>query len=373
MKKMYVDGYDFYGMEIMKYYSAPSTWTNEKRKDEVQKRIFSGEWMAARKMDGAFFEFICDDDGNKVLIGRSVSTSGDYLDKIDIVPQLHEFFNALPKGTVLLGEIYLPQHEGAKNTTSITNCLPEKAIARQNSSEDMKLHYYIFDCLAYNGQNLVNSPAEERFAMVGSIAAEYGSPYVEFADYKTGKELWDELQMILAEGGEGIVLIKNDSKYEPGKRSTKVSMKVKKELSETIDCVVIGANPPTREYTGKQLDLWDYWEYTRTGEKVSGDHYKEYIHGDAIEPVTKNYFYNWCGSWKIGLYKDGELVHIGDLSGLTDEEKENWKNYLGKVVEVGGMEIFHDTVGNGIRHPKKLGFRVDKTPKECLYEQLTDK
>lgn len=368
MKKMCVDGYDFYQMPVMKYYQPPASWSNEKRQAEVKKRIFSDDWIGARKMDGAFFEFIKDDNGDMVLIGRSVSTSGDYLDKIDIVPHIQPFFDALPNGTVLLGELYLPQHEGAKNTTSITNCLPEKAIARQNSSEDMKLHYYVFDCLALNGENLVNLSALLRFYQVMELE-KYGKfNYVEYAQYYHGKELWDNLQEILAEGGEGIVILNVNSVYEPGKRSTKTSMKVKKELQQTIDCVVIGANAPSRLYSGDHIEDWQYWENMKTGEKVEGFYYNDYKEGKPIEPISKNWFYGWCGSLKIGLYKDGILIHYGDLSGLTEDIKANWKDYVGQVVEVGGMQL--DDESGVIRHPKIINWRNDKMPNECTWEQV---
>lgn len=369
MKKMCVDGYDFYGMEIMKYYQPPASWSNEKRQAEVKKRIFSDEWVGARKMDGAFFEFIKDDNGDMALIGRSVSTSGDYLNKINIVPHIQPFFDALPNGTVLLGELYLPQHEGAKNTTSITNCLTEKAIARQNGSEDMKLHYYVFDCLAFNGENLVNKSALVRFYKVSEFEkyGKFNYDYVEYAHYYHGKELWDTLQEILAEGGEGIVILNINSAYEPGKRSTKTSMKVKKELQQTIDCVVIGANAATRAYGGHELETWQFWEDMKTGERVLGNYYQAYKEGKPLEPISKNWYYGWCGSLKIGLYKDNKLEHIGDLSGLTEEVKEHWQDYVGKVCEVGGMEIM-DT--GGIRHPKLLSWRTDKVATDCTYDQL---
>ena len=39
-------------------------------------------------MDGAYYRFIKDMDGNMRLQGRSKSVSGDYLDKLAWVPQL---------------------------------------------------------------------------------------------------------------------------------------------------------------------------------------------------------------------------------------------------------------------------------------------
>ena len=69
--------------------------------------------------------------------------------------------------------------------------------------------------------------------------------------------------------------------------------------------------------------------------------------------------------------KDGKAVQIGNLSGLTDEMKENWKDYVGKVCEISCMEIMTNQDGTqGLRHPKLICFRNDKTKEECLWEDV---
>ena len=105
-------------------------------------------------------------------------------------------------------------------------------------------------------------------------------------------ELWNMIQKTLASGGEGGVIIHKDSKYQPGKRSTKVSLKIKKELQDTIDCFFTGRiSSPARDYTGKDIENWKYWENIKTGEKLQGALYNDYFNGTMpIEPVTKNYW-----------------------------------------------------------------------------------
>ena len=100
---MLIDGIDFHELEAMRYWSFPNSWDLEKKKRTVNERIFSDEWLGAQKRDGAFYKFIKSDDGEMELLGRSKSVNGDYLNKIDWVPQLHPFFNKLPNGTCLLG------------------------------------------------------------------------------------------------------------------------------------------------------------------------------------------------------------------------------------------------------------------------------
>ena len=360
--KNYIDGIDFYELEAQKYWSMPVTWAPGRKKQEVKNAIFSGEYVGARKMDGAFYKFIKDEDGNMSLIGRSKSVKGIYLDKIDWVPQLHEFFNRLPNGTCLIGEIYFPENEGSNHVTTIMGCLAEKAIARQKSGE--KLHYYAFDVLAWNGLALYKQNIEKRLEYLEYIENNYYEfDYIEFAQYFKGKELWDKLQLILNEGGEGIVITKMGTPYQPGKRPARQTFKVKKELQDTIDVVILGANAPTRLYKGKEILSWKLWENIRTGEKVQGELYKEYSEGAPIEPVTKTYWNGWAGSLIIGMKKDGKYVVVGSLSGMTEEVLENWEKYKGKVAEITGMQIM-DTENKGIRHPKFIQWRDDLRPSD---------
>ena len=367
--KGFIDGIDFHSLPIQRYWSMPASWAPERKQQEVKSAIFSGEYVGARKIDGAFYKFVKDEDGNMELLGRSKSVSGDYLNKIEWVPQLQSFFNALPNGTCLLGEIYFPHNEGSNHVTTIMGCLKDKAIARQEAGE--KLHYYVFDILAWAGASYLNEVATRRIERVGLCRTSEGGnhPYGHFAQYySTGEEIWELLQSTLAEGGEGIVITKKDSKYQPDKRPARQTYKLKRELQETLDVVILGANPPTRLYNGKEIVTWKYWENTRTGERINDELYKDYMNGATIEPVTKNYFFDWAGSLVIGARKDNKLVPIGSLSGLTEGMLENWKEYRGTVIEITGMQIFSETYG--IRHPKFIRIRYDLGPEDTDWYRI---
>lgn len=355
--KNFIDKVDFHNLEAQKYWTPTASWTPERKKEETYNAIFSGDYMGSRKMDGAFYKFIKDEDGNMELIGRSKSVTGDYLDKIAWVPQLYSFFDELPNGTCLLGEIYFPENEGSNHVTTIMGCLVDKAIQRQDKT---KLHYYVFDVLAFDNCSLYKKNIEQRVEVLSHLAHLYTSQYVEYAEYFEGTELWDQLQQILADGGEGIVITKKGTCYQPGKRPARQTFKVKKELQETIDVIVTGANKPTRIYSGKDIENWKLWENIRTGEKVEGSLYMDYSNGAPIEPVTRTYWNGWAGSLIIGIKKDDKVVTIGSLSGLSDEVLKNWRDYIGKVAEITGMQIM-DTDNKGIRHPKFVRWRDDLT------------
>lgn len=363
--KGYAGGIDWVNAEAMKYWVHPASYSAERKKTETREMIFSGDYYGAIKVDGYYERLIKDEDGNCFMIARSRNVKGEPVDKVEWVPQLKDYFEELPNGTVLLAECYLPNDEGSKKITSLLGCLKDKCIARQ---KDKKLHFYVFDIMALDNQSYVNMPFADRADELNAMWRAYPHEYVEYAEYFSGEELWNKLQMALAEGREGMVIMRGDAKVYFKRTPARVSLKIKKELTETIDCFVIGANAPTRLYNGKEIENWKYWEDCRTGELHNKVMYKEYAEGAAIEPVTKNYFNKWAGSLKLGLMKDGKEIYFGDLSGLTEEILSNWKDYVGKVVEVGGMEI--DKESGHIRHPRFMKWREDKTKQECDWSQV---
>lgn len=360
-----INGFDYHNLEAQKYWSFPKSQGKDIR-TEARNMIFSNNYIGSRKMDGAFYKFVKNDDGTMELLGRSKSVSGDYLNKIGHVPQLHSFFNKLPCGTCLLGEIYFPNNEGSSNVTTIMGCLEAKAISRQETGD--KLHYYVFDVLAYNGIQFHTKVIEERVAQLVKIKEKFkNEPYVEFASYLKGSLLWDELEKIFDLGGEGIVITKCGTVYQPGKRPARQTLKVKKEISETLDVIIVGANPPTKEYNGKELETWQYWINTLTDEHIKGEKYQDYFMGKPIIPVTKAYWNNWAGSLRIGAAKDNKVVVIGSLSGLTEEVLENWQDYIGRVAEITAMEVLPT---GGLRHPKFVQWRPDLTARDCAWEKI---
>jgi hypothetical protein len=216
--------------------------------------------------------------------------------------------------------------------------------------------------------------------------AGYENDYVSIAKYVAGADLWVMLQEILARDDEGVVITHKDALYEPGKRPSKTTLKIKKELKHTIDCFFTGAgSPPTREYTGKEIGTWKDWQNIRTGEKIVGEKYKDYVEGAPIEPITRGYYAGWCGSLEIAVlrfkagatatingveYENREIFPIGWLSGLPDEMKAEPKKFAYQPIEVTAMEW--DAWNNSLRHGKMVGWRKDLTLGDCVFEKIAN-
>ena len=346
------------------------------KKDKLSEICASGEYFAEEKLDGALYQFCRTDKGN-YLFGRTVSVKNGLLtNKIDNVPHINSALSCLPCGTVIVGEIYVPGGT-SKNVTSIMGCLPAEAIKRQDKQG--KIKYYLHDMIFYNGEDMQSWGAEARYQKLVEAWNKFHLEQFDFLQlaesFDTGIE--ERLSQILAAGGEGIVLKKKDAPYSEGKRPAWATIKCKQ--MDTIDLVCTRAIEATKEYTGKELETWPYWqersERDQNGEYTwlssEGQYYEDYLHNPHIyRPVTKPYFYGWKTAIGIGAYDDeGNLKEIGTVSsGLTDEMRAHLDDYVGKVVALQCMSI--DRKEKTLRHPIVKAWRDDKNAAECKLSEV---
>lgn len=370
-----IDNIDFWNLDAMKYWSFPKTYDTEKRKSEAKNLATSGNYLGSRKMDGAWNMIIRDLDGNFHMRSRTAGVNGGFVDKAEWVPHICKELNSIPNGTVLLGEIYFPNNEGSRKITSVLNCLKDKCLERQKTGG--YLHYYVFDVLAYKGKNIMNEPFEKRINtyLNYELLDVLQGDYIEIAEYKEGQELWDLYGEVIAAGGEGIVITKKSAPYSPGKRTARMTLKMKKELQNTIDAFIDGAyKQPTKLYSGKEIETWPYWINEKTNEKFNKNMYNEYCAGLPVTPITKPYYYGWASAISLSVFKDDKPVHIAWISGITDELKAGIiaepKKWIGKVVELTAMEVEHLNGEYSLRHGKIEKWRDDKAAKDCTFDQI---
>lgn len=355
-------------------------WKLPAGKESMLSEVCSnGEYFLEEKIDGAFYQFV-KTENHCYLFGRTVSKlSGILTEKSDNVPHLKEALNCLPAGTILIGEIYVPGGT-SKDTVSIMGCLPTLAIKRQ---KDAPIHYYVHDIIAYDSVNLINSPADLRYKILAAIWEKHNLNQYSFLRLATrvDEDMEAEISRILKSGGEGVVLKKKDYPYSPGKRPAWSTIKVKQ--MDSIDLICTGFCDATKEYTGKELETWPYWE--ERGEQnqddeytwllSEGQYYEYYIHNPHIyRPVTKPYFLGWKTAIRIGAYNDkGELIDLGTVSsGLTDDNKremtEHPELWLDKVVALDCMQV--DKKEHTLRHPVFKCKRDDKDAKDCVISEI---
>lgn len=355
-------------------------WKLPAGKESMLSEVCSnGEYFLEEKIDGAFYQFV-KTENHSYLFGRTVSKlSGILTEKSDNVPHLKDALSCLPAGTILIGEIYVPGGT-SKDTVSIMGCLPALAIKRQ---EKEPIHYYVHDIIAYDTVNLIDSPADLRYKILSAIWKKHNLDQYSFLRLATrvDEDMEAEISRILKSGGEGAVLKKKDYPYTPGKRPAWSTIKVKQ--MDSIDLICTGFCDATKDYTGKELATWEYWEergeQSQDGEYTwllsEGRYYEDYLHNPHIyRPVTKPYFLGWKTAIRIGAYNDkGELVDLGTVSsGLTDDNKremtENPDLWLGHVVALDCMQI--DKKEHTLRHPVFKCKRDDKDAKDCVISEI---
>lgn len=364
-----------YQLVPMKYNGKPS----QTLIDEAFKG--NGQWVAQQKYDGALYMLEKIDNDHIYLFARTKSRkTGELVEKSANVPHIVEWAKSLPNDTVLIGEIYVPGGK-SNSVTKIMGCTPQNAIARQKSTDyGGFIHYYIFDCIRFDGVDLCNTGFVSRFKKFQDwFYTQDVNVYIAQAFVYTDN-FEETLYKILANGGEGMVFKKADAIYEPGKRPTRTYFKMKESL-DTIDLVCIGLEDPVQKYTGKEIETWQYWierdEQDQNGVfqwyPLYGYHYKDYEHNPHIyQPVTKPWFNGWKNAMTLGLYKNGELVEVGRVaSGFTDvmrlDMAENPDKYLNHVVECSAMSVTKD---HSLRHPVFKRMRYDKNIEDCLWEDI---
>ncbi len=288
--------------------------------------------------------------------------------------------NAFNRGTtVILGELYMPGGID-KDVGSIARCLVPKARERQ---KDKKLEWRIFDVLVLDGNDMINTPIEERVKHIPEVVSRINNPLVQGIEYhEMNENFFDEINAIFSRGGEGAVCYKKGIVYTPGKRSSAwTTMKVKQEISSDIDCFITSIEPAIRDYTGKDIENWMFWEDERTGEKLNGPLYSEYCNGHSIHPVSKGYFYNYPGAVYTSVYdNNGNIIPLCKVAGLTEEFKselrDNFDEWYMCPLTLGGMMVStaqanNDGTGISVRHPYIKSIRKeDLNPEDCTLAKI---
>lgn len=309
---------------------------------KLEALLDSPDYAADEKIDGCHY-----------TMSACLFISKDHIDKTDNFPHLRDFFMHLNMPNLILdGEINYPG-KTSQYCTRVTGSGPDTAIAFQDANG--YIHYTIFDMLRTpKGTWLMKEPYKNRRKLVDYFYANYikGTPMEEFIHlpriaYDNKRAFKD---MILAEGGEGVVLKKLNSLYVMGKKPMWQWMKIKQ--ADEADLVIMGFEDPKVEYKGKGCDNWPFW--------------KE-VNGVSI-PVTKYYYNGWIGSIILGAYVDGELTKVCTSSGIDEnlriDMSLNPDKYIGKVAKIGYMEA---TEANIPRHPKFISIHPDKEAIECTW------
>jgi ATP-dependent DNA ligase len=303
-------------------------------------------YIAERKIDGC--HYFC--DGGRFLSTHISVRTGKLLDKSENFPHLVEgFLRANFPNVVLDGEINFPDKQGSYIATTITGCAGVQAVSRQEDSG--WISYTVFDILRDpDGNWLYNLPWYQRRELLEILMLKIQKENQYFilnGVVRRNKKQF--MEGILERGEEGIVLKDTMGIYVPGKRPASNWVKIK--TSMTDDVVIFGFDLPVKQYTGKDIDNWPYWE--------NG------------EPVTKFWYLKQIGSIVFGKFDAyHNPVTMGTCSGIDDATRKDMTEhqdvYKGQVMEIKAMERTPD---GKYRHPNFIRIHSDKNADECILEE----
>ncbi|XP_074625585.1 DNA ligase 3-like isoform X2 [Acropora palmata] len=209
---------------------------------------YDGERVQVHK-SGNDFQFFS--RSLKPVLGHKVAPVKDYLPK------------ACPHGNSLIldSEVLLVDTKTAKPLPFGT-----LGIHKKSAFKDASVCLFIFDCLQFNDENLMQKSMKERRQILEANVTVIPNKIMlsETNFLKTEKELSKLMTRAMTEGLEGLVLKDVNGIYEPGKRHW---LKMKKDyleegaMADTADLVVLGAYYGTGNKGGLMsiflMGVWD--------------------------------------------------------------------------------------------------------------------
>lgn len=386
------------------------------RPDELKAAIEDENYVAEVKYDG-YRMLSWQGSNSSRFTTRSIAIetirAGNPMptERTDCIPHLINLKNGDLNGTILDGEIWKPNCR-SHDITSMVGGLPETSL--ENQTRDGFVIYMMYDILQYRGNLVTDLPYFERRKLLinvyqellllnkdwkfkhpetGEILCNDLSNYLKVSEVVPHDNLEETFRKVVSDGGEGLILKHINSKYHEGKIDkngkgvpSKVKANKKKGIPftpwikykkiDTVDCVIMGFSPATIDYTGNDIDAWQYWKDKNTDNKYFIDFDTSagmsIANDESLDliPITKFHFYDWPGAIILGQYnKKNELIEIGQTSGITDEMRkefaENPKKYIGKVCEVECMEVLGPPTFS-LREPRFIQIREnDKNAFEC--------
>ena len=249
----------------------------------------------------------------------------------------------LPDNTVIDGEVVALNESGR----------PDFNLLQHYRTKASRIHYFVFDLLVYNNRDLTQLPLIERRRIMKSVL-KLESSRIRVTDYFEASAD-DMLSAARAQGLEGVVAKRRDSRYEAGKRSgswTKYRLNTGQELviggyipgAHGVDAIIVGY------YRGEDLI---YVARVRNG----------------FVPASRRQIFARLKPLLIPKCPFTNLpeAHKGRWGeGLTAADMEQCVWVRPQLVA--RIEFLEWTPSDHLRHAKFAGLRDDKDPRKVIKE-----
>ena len=292
------------------------------------------EWVYEIKYDG-FRALAIKTDGKVCLKSRN---NNDFTSRY---PAVANALATIPDETLLDGEIVALDQDGR----------PSFNVLQNYGSSSAPLFYYVFDVMVLAGRDVMNEPLERRRELLERVVAKVKSP-VRISPHLNAS-LADLRASVTAQGLEGIVAKRRDSRYEAGQRSGAWQ---KMRINQGQEFVIGGYTP-----SSKNLDalIFGYYEGKRL----------------IYVARTRNGF---TPRSRQALFKRFRGLEVAEcpFANLPEERSGRWGLTAAKMVQcrwlkpvlVGQFEFVEWTPDNHLRHSRFVGLREDKKARDVHRE-----
>ena len=294
-------------------------------------------WLYQLKLDG--YRAVAFKSG-----GRLSLRSRNDKDFASRYPSVVAGLAKLPDDTVIDGEVVAFDEDGRPSFGALQNY----------GSSATPVIFYVFDLLMLSGKDTTRAPLEERLALLEQSVLPTLTEPVRYTGALDAR-LSDLIVSVKAQGLEGLVAKRRDSRYEPGLRS--------------------GAWQKMRVNRGQEFVIGGYTRGTHTFDALVFGVYE----GKSLMYVarTRNGF---TPATRAALFAKFKGLEIADCPfvNLPEARSGRWGQGLTKAkmaectwlkpVLVGQFEFLEWTADNHLRHSKFVALRDDRNPRTVRRE-----
>jgi bifunctional non-homologous end joining protein LigD len=259
-------------------------------------------------------------------------------------PGITKALAQMPDETVIDGEVVALDENGKPSFNTLQNF----------GSAGAPLHFYVFDVLVLAGRDVMGEPFTKRRELLETRVLPKLSEPIRYSP-QLDASLKDLIQSVKAQGLEGLVAKRADSRYEPSQRS---GAWLKMRVNRGQELVIGGYTPSPRNFDALIIGYYD-------GDKL------------IYAARTRNGF---TPASRAELFKRLKPLETKEcpFANLPEERSGQWGAGLTakKMAEcrwlkpqlVGQFEFVEWTDVNHLRHTKFIAFRNDKKPKDVRRE-----
>ena len=304
-----------------------------------------------RLPEGATWQYEIKLDGYRAIAfksgGRVQLRSRNDKDFGGKYPAIVKALSAMPDETVIDGEVVALDPAGRPSFNALQNY----------GSSAIPLFYYVFDVLILAGEDVTSEPlARRRELLQTQVLSKLDEPIRESPILDAS--LPDLIRSVKAQGLEGIVAKRLDSRYEPGLRS---GMWQKMRVNQGQEFVIGGYTASAKNFDALIFGYYKdnqliYAARTRNG----------------FTPASREKLFRQFRGMEISQCPFANLPEARSGrwgQGLTAEKMKDCR-WLRPAL-VGQFEFLEWTPDDHLRHTRFIGLREDKKPSDVTREPTT--